>query len=151
MTTQGHQFQEEHIYTFQSSLGNHRQSCPRSESCRTDKGLDHHGSQEERDGTYSNGVVETLTKRLLAKGTEFRETHKRRHRPMDSSPGLGLKGRGHSCKGVLLAAAEVYRRRTQRFPSSPAPGESGLLSHPGWLLVSPTDRIPMNPDAKRTY
>ena len=89
-------------------------------------------------------------KETTCKGTKFRETHKRRHRPKDSSPGLGLKGWGHSCKLVLLAGAEVYRRRMQRLPSRPAPGESGLLSHPGCLLVSPTDRIPMNPDAKRT-
>lgn len=47
VTTQGHQFQERTFtYTFQSSLDNHRQSCPRSEPCRADKGLDHLGSQE---------------------------------------------------------------------------------------------------------
>lgn len=38
--------------------------------CRSDKGLDHLGCQEETDGTHSIGVVENLTKSLLVKVPE---------------------------------------------------------------------------------
>lgn len=43
---------------------------------------------------HSNGLVESLTKRLFTKGLRGRETHRDRQHPKVITPGLGLKGQG---------------------------------------------------------